>query len=373
MTAQRSENADGHRYYIHPVTGESLPSVTTIIEGTQDKPWLGPWRSKLAAEWCADNAHLRVEMTRDEFIKAAKGAAQKASEIKADAGSYGHEVIAATILGWADPANAGDINLPVLPDHLADVLIDGIPAQEFADKVIAGFHRFVEDHAPRFEASEMTIFNRLLGYAGTLDITAWLRLLRDLGCLDVKTGLHLGAGTQEQFAAYRRALECLMPLGEVLPMPPTVAGLILHLRPEYPDGYRLIRISDKDDAAAWNRFRRALLLFNERKAITGRPGTVVYPPLPDGSQPPMRLADVEGYRGVPALLAKAGVRTVADIGRLDAKGLLAIDGIGPARAEVAFQICRDLDPGFTGHSLDAALAVLRGRDDEGNPDLEGAA
>jgi len=373
VIVQRSENADGYRHYIHPVTGESLPSVTTIIEGTKGKNWLGPWWAGLSAEWCSKNAHLLPELGPDAFIAKAKDAARAANLIKADAGTYAHQVIEATILAWADPANAGDIDLPALPDHLGDALIDDIPASEFVDIVIAGFHRFVEDHRPRFESAEMTTFNRQLKYAGTADITAYMRLTGDdLGLIDVKTGKNVDRGAWAQQAAYKRALECLMPMGDVRPMPKVGATFLLRLRPEYASGYRLVRISDADDARGWNRFRHALHVFRDIEEDGGPLGQVMYPPLPDGSQPSMRLCDLDGYSGVPALLAKAGVRTVDDLARLDIPGMLAIDGIGPARAAIAAHICRDFDPGFTDDVLDAVLIALKRGVKHAN-DLEGAA
>jgi hypothetical protein len=373
VTAQRSENADGHRYYIHPVTGESMPSVTTIIEGTKNKAFLGPWLSSLTAKWCAKNAHLLAELGPEGFVTAAKDAAKLASEIKADAGTYAHKVIESVILAWADPANAGDVDLPLLPDHLGDAFVDGIPASEFVDVVVAGFHQFVEDHKPRFEAAEMTVFHKQLSYAGTADITANLRLLgSELGLLDVKTGKNVDRSAWAQQAAYKRGLECLMPMGDVQPMPAIGSTLLLRLRPEYASGYRLIRISDADDARGWNRFRHALHVFRDIEGDDGPLGQVVYPPLPDGSQPPMRLCDLEGYGPTPGLLAAGGLSTVADVFRLDLGTLLAIDGIGPARAKTALDIWRDFDPTFTDDDHAVFLAALQ-RGVKAVNDLEGAA
>lgn len=369
----RSENADGHRYYIHPVSGVSLPSVTTVIEGTKNKTFLGPWLSWLTAQWCAKNAHLLPELGPEGFVAAATAAAKLASEIKADAGTYAHKVIESVILAWADPATAGDIDLPTLPDHLVDAFIDGIPASEFVDVVIAGFHQFAKDHAPRFEAAEMTVFNEKLRYAGTADITANLRLLgSELGLVDVKTGKNVDRGAWAQQAAYKRGVECLMPMGDVRPMPTVGATLLLRLRPEYATGYRLIRISDADDAHGWNRFRHALHVFRDIEDDDGPLGQVVYPPLPDGSQPPMRLVDLDGYGPTPGLLAKSGLKTVEDVFRLDVGTLLAIDGIGPARAKTALEIWRDFDPGLTDDDYEAFLAVLE-RGVKAANDLEGAA
>jgi hypothetical protein len=71
-------------------------------------------------------------------------------------------------------------------------------------------------------------------------------------CVDTKTGKHLDVTVPEQVGSYRRMREALMPLGEMLPMPATDCGAVLHLRHEYERGYRLMLISGADDAAAWN-------------------------------------------------------------------------------------------------------------------------
>ena len=48
-----------------------------------------------------------------------------------------------------------------------------------------------------------------------------------------------------------------MPLGDLVPMPATNCGAVLHLRPDYPDGYLLMLVSAKDDEPAWARFQKA--------------------------------------------------------------------------------------------------------------------
>jgi hypothetical protein len=56
----------------------------------------------------------------------------------------------------------------------------------------------------------------------------------------------------------------------------------------------------------------------------------MYPPLPDGSQPPMRLTDIdEGYGLAPGALSKAGLATVADVAALTEVEVLALPGVGP--------------------------------------------
>ena len=122
---------------------------------------------------------------------------------------------------------------------------EDLPVEDVTDCMIDGFLNFVADYGPMFQASEMTIFNQPLGVAGTLDIIAILPGLAigRAGRLIPGAGVHLlrrredrphPEGTwQEQLAAYRRMTECLLPMGEMHPMPATDCGAVLHLRPEY--------------------------------------------------------------------------------------------------------------------------------------------
>ena len=67
-------------------------------------------------------------------------------------------------------------------------------------------------------------------------------------CIDVKTGKHLDVTVPEQIAAYRRMKEALLPMGEIVADARTECGAVLHLRPEYERGYRLMLISGENDA-----------------------------------------------------------------------------------------------------------------------------
>jgi hypothetical protein len=121
--ATRTESADGSRYYSHPVTGEQLISVTTVLGATIGKPYLAPWSAKLAAEFAVDNlamlAVLVAAKGADEAVKLVKSQAELLRNRKRDAGTYLHDVAEALILWAASPGTTGlDIALPVLPEHL---------------------------------------------------------------------------------------------------------------------------------------------------------------------------------------------------------------------------------------------------------------
>lgn len=348
-TALRSTNADGNRHYTHPITGELLVSVTTVLSATENKaPYLTPWSARLAAEFAVTNLAMLLKLVNEKGETAAvdlvKDQAKRLRELKADAGSYVHEVAEALILWAASPEGTGrDIALPTLPEHLIDTDYDGEPLEQVVDWMIEGFTNFVAAFNPEFVAAEMAVYNRNLGVAGTLDIIITLRdvaltpdgrLIAAPGnvlvlCVDIKTGRILDVTAREQLAAYRRMLEALMPMGDVVPMPATDAVAVLHLRPEHTDGYRLMPIAPAEDAVAWNRFRRAVEIQTGRAAVHQKPGKVAYPLREDGTMPAPRIADLdgEGYGRALAPLIKAGLTDLDDVALLTSGQLLEIKGI----------------------------------------------
>ena len=261
-------------------------------------------------------------------------------------GSHVHAMVEQLILWQASPEGRGsDLALPVLPDHLQGQDYDGCPVEDVADWMIDGFLNFVSEWKPVFRAAEMTVFNYGLGIAGTLDIIADLPdvALAPSGsvrsrppvrvCIDVKTGFGIpGVTWQEQVAAYRQMTECQPDrlATDLHPMPATDCGAVLHLRPEHLDGYRLMPVKPADHAEAWNCFRRAVEIYRSRSARRAKPGKVVYPPRPDGTIPPPRLADLdgEGYGRALVPLVKAGIGDLEQVAAMDAGECLKIKGVG---------------------------------------------
>ena len=349
----RSKDRDGNRYYEYPPTGEQFISVTAVLGATEGKPWLIPWAGKRAAARCVDNLPLIAKMLEDEgrdaTLKYLADDAERDRELKADAGTYVHDVVESLILWAASPAGTGsDIALPLLPEHLADAEYDDQPIEDVTDWMITGFLNFVTDWAPDFEAAEMAVFSPQLRTAGTLDIICRLtgyaidhersvfvpcpgNVL--VVCLDVKTGKHKSVTWREQIAAYRRMTECLLPMGEIAPMPATDCAAVLHLRPEFERGYRVCLVSGDDDERAWQTFQNALITFLDRSAAKAKPGKVVYPVGPDGKIPAPLLADLdgEGWGRTLSPLMKAGIRGLDELAALGMFGCRALPGIGPKR------------------------------------------
>lgn len=356
-------NPDDSRFYTYPPTGEPLDSVTTVIAGTNSKPWIKKWYGSSATTWCVDNMTVLARVLKLKGRKAAidlgKDEADRLRSIKADAGTYVHDVQEALILWAASPGRTGaDIALPILPEHLTDAWYDDEPLVDVVDWMVTGFINFVTDFNPVFEATEMAVYNQPLGIAGTLDMIIALAgygLSYGTGiggadevigapgcvlkpCVDTKTGREPEGTWKEQLAAYRRMTECLLPMGDVRPMPPTDCGAVLHLRPSYPDGYLLMLVSASEDEAAWGRFRKAVSVYRDRQVVKSKPGTSIRPLRADGTMPGPRLCDLasEGYGRALSPLTKAlGAATeLEDLASFTETEILAISGVGPKLIDV---------------------------------------
>ena len=345
-----SRNESDH--YLYPPTGEELTRVTTVLDRTDGKQnFLVPWAAKLAAERTVDDIEtiLKILQTggRQAAVDYAKAGAAEQRDLKADVGTYVHDVVEALILWQASPEGRGsDLALPVLPEHLQGQDYDEDPVEDVAEWMVDGFLAWVSEFRPVFRAAEMTVFNYGLGVAGTLDIIADLPgfaagpagLIPSPGgsarvCVDVKTGRNSGVTWREQIAAYRHMTECLPDRlsTDLHPMPETDCGAVLHLRPEHLDGYRFMPISGTRDAAAWNRFRRDVEIYRGRAEESAKPGKACRPLRADGTMPQPRLADLdgEGYGRALGPLARALGRDadLEQVAAMSAGDLVKIKGI----------------------------------------------
>ena len=369
---------DDSRYYPYPPTGELLDSVTTIIGATNSKPWIAKWHGSTSTAWCVDNIGRVARVKRLEGRKAAidlgKDAAERIRDIKSDVGVHVHDVQQALILWAASPGRTGtDIAIPLLPEHLEKAtydLGDGRPEppllRDVVDWMVDGFINWVSAFNPRFEATEMPVYNQPLGYAGTLDAIIALdgyalstgtgpkgadEVIASPGsalklCVDTKTGKAPEGTWKEQLAAYRRATECQPATIEGLyPMPPTDCGAVLHLRPDYPDGYSLTLVSARDDEEAWETFSDAARVYRRRQVVKDRPGPAIRPLREDGTMPGYRLCDVigMGYGRALAPLRKAlgADAELSAVAEFTAAELLKVKGIGPKLIDVIREMLAD--------------------------------
>ena len=367
---------DDDRFYLYPGTGELLDRVSTIIEGTDSKPYIAKWHGTTTAAYCVDHLPLVAAtakvLGRKAAIDLSKDEAGRIRDLKADAGTYVHDVQEALILWAASRDGEGsNISIPLLPAHLADAWYDygggqGAPLAEVVEYMVDGFINFVTAFNPTFHAAEMPVYNQPLGYAGTLDMIIALdgyaisvgtgphgedEVIACPGsvlmiCVDTKTGKAMKGTWKEQLTAYRRAPECdPSRMGDLRPMPPTQAGAVLHLRPDYPDGFSLTLVSSADDEAAWERFSAAAFIYRDRQQVKDRPGPAIRALRPDGTMPGVRLCDVngEGYGRALNPLRKAlgATAELADVAEFSAVDLLEVKGVGPKLIDVIRRMLAD--------------------------------
>lgn len=217
------------RGYRHPKTGETAISVTTAISSLA-KPFLIPWAAKMAAEYAVKNWDSLAVLDADERITDIKDAHKRRAESAADIGDTVHEAI---------DAYASGEHMPLW------------------DKAIAGhmrqFEQFLAERNPTFIQTEVTVWNRTLGYAGTFD---WLAFIGDhLTLGDTKTGKGVYPEVALQLTALAHGEFIIHPDGREEPMPEVDLLGVLHVRPR---SWALIPVARSEET--WRAFQAALEL-----------------------------------------------------------------------------------------------------------------
>lgn len=321
------------RWYVDPLDDAlAYQSVTTVQSMTSGKPWLQKHAASVAAKFCVRNIDLINAMADDNpqaAIDLIEAAAQRARELKANVGSYVHDVQEALII---------DTTIPPIPDHIEGqpVEYDGetmTVTQEWVDTFCDGFTAFVADFDVEFEMAEATVVNVTHGYAGTLD---WIAILKKLAVRtrllgDTKTGYRVYPAADEQMAAYRRAeFVWLDKIGSRCRMPPVDRAAVLHLRPEYDRRYKLLE--QPADEKSFQRFINRLQIIEDIEHLPKAYGRPLYPALPDGTQPPPLVEDVDvaGFNIYRKSLRAAGIRDLGQLALLTTDELLSIKGVGKA-------------------------------------------
>lgn len=323
LTAPLRQSDDNGRFYFwtDPTTEEEhrFWSVTTALSA-KSKDGLKWWAAKLAARRAMDNLPMMLRAQRHDpcertWLKNPTPARCDVcpdcvqrwielfhageSERRKHEGSAIHDLLEAYILGNGD--------LDALPNAatLAQRYLDKHPTiVEFLDPYIVVFKQWIIDFAVRpgdFEAAEMTIFNSEHEYGGTLD-ALWrivARNERSAKLLARITGrttheaalVVVDAKTREgedkkfynehalQLAAYRRATHAMPDKVTRLlsPMPTTVGGVILQIR---PDGYTCEPVVTDD--WAFSAFLNTLNLFRWTVEDGAASIAVKSFPVPDG-------------------------------------------------------------------------------------------
>lgn len=247
------------RTYQHPRTGETVWSVTTILDALPKKALVG-WAAREVAEYAVANRRIvdgmlegvRLQKRPDgtlvvsdaDAVQAAvdylKGSPYRSRDRKKDLGTLVHREVEAHILGQERPE--------VPPD---------------AARHMEHFRRFIDVWQPDFLASEMTVWNRTESYGGTLDFIA--RMGDRTVICDVKSGKDIYPEVALQLCAYWRAECAILPDGTEQPMPDIEGAVALHLT---EDGYRLLPIHIDD--RTWDAFRFVREVFRWEDELSKR-------------------------------------------------------------------------------------------------------
>ncbi|AXH47320.1 Cas4 family exonuclease [Microbacterium phage Eden] len=226
---------DDHRLYIHPVTGEFIPGVTSTIDNLP-KPFLKAWGQKLVAQEAIAKFDQFARL-KDANPEAAeewlKKAPNRFTAHAAKMGKISHGYFEELALG--NPVDTSQEEEPVqlMVDHFKDYL----------DKV-----------QPEFLLLEEGVYDEEHDYAGTFDAVARYNnpdlVIRDsfgnerplvgVAWQDNKTtrsGVHPEVGLQ--LAAYRFAKYMIREDGTLINNKPGDFALVLHVRPE---GWELVPV-----------------------------------------------------------------------------------------------------------------------------------
>jgi hypothetical protein len=233
------------RWYTHPETGETWPSITNILDVAVSKPALVPWAAKVTATKAWDELPRMVALSRSRQVCSPKRAADRcgkcrdcldreikgehkfAKDVAADLGSRVHALAEAYVLGKPTAADA--------------------EAEPFVEQLLRFYVDWGVNLETDIEAAECTVINRRHGYAGTGDVFMWLPVgpggARRLLVVDYKTSstrpvtsVYPEHGMQT--AALAKAETVLLDDGTEIPMPKPITGTaILNLR---ADSYALV-------------------------------------------------------------------------------------------------------------------------------------
>lgn len=216
-----SEKDGDGRGYKHPLTGERLPSVTTILK-MADKAGLVQWSANLTLEWAIANWHLLGSRSDEDATKAGRYRWKDVRDERAEVGTGIHETIEALHTGsWDFPA-----------------------LDEEQDRIMAQWHQLELEHEIVPVKSEVTVWNPGL-YAGTAD-GIWM-VDGVLSVIDIKTSKNHWPEHDCQLAALWNAPIIMEknPDGtwQEVPRMDYKQALIIHLR---EDKHDIIKVENLD-------------------------------------------------------------------------------------------------------------------------------
>lgn len=189
-----------------------LPSVTTILSGALPKPQLLYWAAKVVGEYALEHPEASLEECKAQM--------NITKNLAADKGK--------TVHAWAEAYGNGN---PLDPENM--------------DEEIKGYGKafvaFMEEVQPKILHTEVVVFNKTHGYAGTADQIGYTRDGK-LAIFDYKTGKGVYFEGHLQQEAYANAEYIYTKEKEVLEMPKIEAKFLVHLKPN--GKYTLVSVDE---------------------------------------------------------------------------------------------------------------------------------
>lgn len=205
---RRKETKRGHHYV--DANGTRVPGVTSVVGDGLPKPAIMNWGPRVTAEYAVDHWDELAGMSTSRRMKELEGARWKDTDKAKDRGTQVHR-LAERLLA--------DEEVEV-PDDIAGH--------------VESYVAFLTDYDVQPVLVEATVFSHAHGYAGTLDLIAWLYIPTRgwvLALLDVKTSRSgIFGDIALQLAGYRYADVYLDENGEEQPMLEVDDVFGLHVR-----------------------------------------------------------------------------------------------------------------------------------------------
>ena len=224
----------GSRFYEHPVTGQQVPGVTTVID-VLSKPALPRWAAKETATFAVANRKSWQDLDEQAAVDLLKGAPWRMS---GSAMSKGTEIHA------------------IAEKLLMNEQVDFVPPD--VQNSVRGVAQIIDWLKPEVIHMEASIWNMTKGYAGTTDLIA--KIDGETWLLDWKSSKDVYPDMGLQLAAYGHGEVILKPDGTEIPVPKIDKFAVAHVPKEGKASIVMIDVTEADFGA----FTAALAIFEWR-------------------------------------------------------------------------------------------------------------
>lgn len=217
-------------------TGREYPSVTSVIGLLDKSDALVPWAAKAAAEYAVLHRDALAQLPAPDAITLIKNNWRQKRDQAADLGTLVHD--------YLDRGRR--------PDRL--------PERAYFEQA----ERFIEEIGLTVEATEVSVCNPEIGYAGTLDVLATQGGDRIIA--DWKTGKGLYESHALQLVALGEATHILSETGELAPFDPVDRGIAVRIGTDDYE-WRVINRGTAEWVAAWDAFRGLIPVWEWKREI----------------------------------------------------------------------------------------------------------